>query len=73
MSCTNCSSDTNTIPNGCQNNGTCSTGGCDKLTVFDWLSNMTLPGHQEPFNHIFILLLNSSLSLSKSLINTHLV
>ena len=52
MSCTNCSSDTNTIPNGCKNNGTCSTGGCDKLTVFDWLSNMTLPGHQEAFNHV---------------------
>ena len=49
MSCTNCSSDINSIPKGCQNNGTCSTGGCDKLTVFDWLGNMSLPGHQKQF------------------------
>ncbi|WP_370090212.1 stage 0 sporulation family protein [Ekhidna sp.] len=29
---------------GCQNNGHCSTGGCNKLNVFDWLSNMDVPG-----------------------------
>lgn len=29
---------------GCQNNGYCSTGGCNKLNVFDWLSNMDVPG-----------------------------
>ena len=28
---------------GCQNNGHCSTGGCNKLNVFDWLSNMDAP------------------------------
>ncbi|WP_421763455.1 PSP1 domain-containing protein [Ekhidna sp.] len=28
---------------GCQNNGHCSTGGCNKLNVFDWLSNMDVP------------------------------
>ncbi len=28
---------------GCQNNGGCSTGGCNKMNVFDWLSNMDLP------------------------------
>ena len=54
MSCTNCSSDINTTPKGCKNNGTCSTGGCDKLTVYDWLSNMTLPGHQTKFDHVEI-------------------
>ena len=52
MSCTGCSSDINTIPKGCQNNGTCATGGCDKLTVFDWLGNMTLPGHQTAFDFV---------------------
>lgn len=32
---------------GCKNNGHCSTGGCNKLNVFDWLSNMDVPAmHQ---------------------------
>lgn len=52
MSCTSCSSDINSVPNGCKNNGTCSSGGCDKLTVFDWLGNMTLPSHQKKFDHV---------------------
>lgn len=29
---------------GCQNNGACLTGGCNKMNVFDWLSNMEMPG-----------------------------
>lgn len=28
---------------GCQNNGGCSSGGCNKMNVFDWLSNMDQP------------------------------
>jgi cell fate regulator YaaT (PSP1 superfamily) len=28
---------------GCKNNGGCHTGGCNKMNVFDWLSNMDLP------------------------------
>jgi cell fate regulator YaaT (PSP1 superfamily) len=28
---------------GCNNNGACSTGGCNKMNVFDWLSNMDMP------------------------------
>ncbi len=28
---------------GCKNNGGCLTGGCNKMNVFDWLSNMDLP------------------------------
>ncbi len=29
---------------GCNNNGACQTGGCNKMNVFDWLSNMEMPG-----------------------------
>lgn len=29
---------------GCDNNGACGTGGCNKMNVFDWLSNMSMPG-----------------------------
>ncbi len=32
---------------GCNNNGGCSTGGCNKLNVFDWLSNMDIPVHEQ--------------------------
>lgn len=28
---------------GCRSNGGCSTGGCNKMNVFDWLGNMDLP------------------------------
>lgn len=34
---------------GCNNNGACSTGGCNKMNVFDWLSNMDVPV-QDTFN-----------------------
>lgn len=51
MACTSCSTGSNDgTPRGCKNNGTCGTDSCNKLTVFDWLSNMTLPGGQEPFD-----------------------
>jgi len=50
MSCNSCSTDDNGIPKGCKSNGSCGTGSCDKLTVFDWLSNMTLPSGQSKFN-----------------------
>jgi cell fate regulator YaaT (PSP1 superfamily) len=50
MSCNSCSTDTNGIPKGCKSNGSCGTGSCDKLTVFDWLSNMVLPNGQSKFD-----------------------
>lgn len=28
---------------GCNNNGSCATGSCNKMNVFDWLSNMDIP------------------------------
>ena len=50
MSCNSCSTDTIGIPKGCKSNGNCGTGSCDKLTVFDWLSNMALPNGQSKFD-----------------------
>lgn len=50
MSCVNCTTQENNKPKGCNNNGSCGTDSCNKLAVFDWLSNMTLPNSQEPFN-----------------------
>ncbi len=52
MGCTSCATGADGQPKGCRNNGTCGTDGCNKLTVFDWLSNMSLPGNMEPFNGV---------------------
>ncbi len=49
MGCASCSTGKDGTPRGCKNNGTCSTDGCNKLTVFDWLGNMYLPSDMEPF------------------------
>ena len=51
MACTNCSTTAGNAP-GCQSKGSCSTGNCGKMPVFNWLSNMSLPSGQEPFNII---------------------
>lgn len=52
MGCTSCSTGTTGMPPGCKNNGVCGTDGCNKLTVFDWLANMSLPSDTEPFNAV---------------------
>ena len=50
MACSSCSTGKDGKPKGCKSNGTCGTDSCNKLTVFDWLSNMSLPNGVEPFN-----------------------
>ena len=50
MACGSCGTGEDGKPRGCKSNGACTTGGCEKLSVFDWLSNMTLPGNETPFN-----------------------
>ncbi|TXG37096.1 PSP1 domain-containing protein [Seonamhaeicola maritimus] len=51
MACASCSTKDGQ-PKGCKNNGTCGTDSCNKLTVFDWLSNMSLPNGEKPFNWV---------------------
>ncbi|MFY9242488.1 MAG: regulatory iron-sulfur-containing complex subunit RicT [Polaribacter sp.] len=54
MACGSCGTTENGVPKGCKSNGNCGTGTCgsgsEKLAVFDWLSNMTLPNGEERFN-----------------------
>lgn len=59
MSCSSCSTGKDGQPRGCKNNGTCGTDGCNKLTVFDWLSNMSLPNGTKPFDCIEVRFKNS--------------
>ncbi|WP_343634856.1 regulatory iron-sulfur-containing complex subunit RicT [Fluviicola sp.] len=58
MGCSSCSSGGGT-PRGCKNNGTCSSGGCNKLGVFDWLANMQLPAGQASYDILEIRFKNS--------------
>lgn len=50
MACTSCSTADGGAPKGCGNKGNCGTDSCNKLTVFDWLSNMSLPNGEKPFD-----------------------
>ncbi len=52
MACNSCSTGKDGQPKGCKNNGTCGTDSCNKLTVFDWLSNMSLPSGEKPYNWV---------------------
>ncbi|MEA1786675.1 regulatory iron-sulfur-containing complex subunit RicT [Arenibacter sp. GZD96] len=59
MGCNSCSTAKDGQPRGCKNNGTCGTDGCNKLTVFDWLSNMSLPNGETQFNGVEVRFKNS--------------
>ncbi|MFX0555975.1 PSP1 domain-containing protein [Maribacter sp. CXY002] len=59
MGCSSCSTGKDGQPKGCKNNGTCGTDGCNKLTVFDWLSNMALPNGEKPFEYVEVRFKNS--------------
>ncbi|MEZ4808002.1 MAG: regulatory iron-sulfur-containing complex subunit RicT [Flavobacteriales bacterium] len=52
MACTGCSSGADGKPAGCKSNGYCSSSGCNKLGVFDWLTGMPIPGGQQPFDGV---------------------
>ena len=39
MGCGSCGTGT---PNGCKSNGGCSTGGCNRMNVYDWLNNLPI-------------------------------
>ncbi|MEP0133239.1 MAG: regulatory iron-sulfur-containing complex subunit RicT [Eudoraea sp.] len=59
MGCNTCSTGKDGQPRGCKDNGTCGTDSCNKLTVFDWLSNMSLPSGSQPFDCVEIRFKNS--------------
>lgn len=50
MGCGSCSSG-GCVPAGCKSNGSCMTGGgCSKLDVYDWFSNLDMPSNYKAFN-----------------------
>lgn len=66
--CSNCG----TKVGGCKNNGGCSTGACNKMNVFDWLSNMTMPS-DDKFNIIEVHFKNGHKEFYKNSDNLNLV
>jgi len=52
MACNSCTTEKSGLPKGCKNNGTCGTDSCNKLTVFDWLANMSLPAGEDLFDYV---------------------
>lgn len=49
MGCIGCTVSSNGSPSGCKNNGGCSTGGCNRLNTYDWLTAMDIED-VEPFD-----------------------
>lgn len=66
MGCATCSTATDGTPKGCKNNGTCSSGGCDKLEVYDWLANIALPAGQQPYDIVEVRFKNSRKSFYRN-------
>tara|TARA_B100001063_G_C16768548_1_gene560113 strand:+ start:701 stop:1867 length:1167 start_codon:yes stop_codon:yes gene_type:complete len=59
MACASCASNGNGSPRGCKSNGTCGSDSCNKLTVFDWLGNMEMPGGKPSFSTVEVRFKNS--------------
>ena len=55
MGCGSCGNNNGSHSPGCGNNGACSTGSCNKLNVYNWLTDMVLPEDYEPFNIVEVL------------------
>ncbi len=58
MGCQSCGK-SNGVPRGCKSNGTCSSGGCNKLPVFNWLADIDLPHGQSTYDIVEIRFKNS--------------
>ncbi|MFD2144455.1 regulatory iron-sulfur-containing complex subunit RicT [Mucilaginibacter antarcticus] len=59
-------------PAGCKSNGSCQTGGCSKLDVYDWLSHMDLPVNYKPFSIIEIKFKGSRKEFYQNIDNVYL-
>ncbi|HEU4552962.1 MAG TPA: regulatory iron-sulfur-containing complex subunit RicT [Chitinophaga sp.] len=60
MACAGCGTGVDGKPAGCKSNGGCSSGGCNRLNVFDWLANIPLGDSLAPFDIIEVSFNNGS-------------
>ncbi len=49
MACASCGTSKDGKPSGCQSNGGCSTGGCNRMNVYDWLSDLPFSSQNSRF------------------------
>ncbi len=49
MGCGSCGTGADGKPGGCKGNGGCSTGGCNRLNVYDWLNALPLHDAAKPY------------------------
>ncbi len=54
MPCGSCGTGADGSTAGCRSNGSCSSGGCNRLNVFDWLANIPLSDQAAPFDIVEI-------------------
>lgn len=60
MACAGCGTGAEGKPSGCKSNGGCSSGGCNRLNVFNWLSNIPLSDSVAPFDILEVSFNNGS-------------
>lgn len=60
MSCSSCSTGNGGSPKGCKNNGGCSSGGCNRFNVYNWLSDIPFTTQQDTFNVVEVSFKNGS-------------
>lgn len=62
MGCSSCASGTqeNGKPGGCRSNGGCSTGGCNRMNAYDWLSDLPFSAQQDNFKIVEVSFKNGS-------------
>lgn len=51
MGCSSCSNNkADGVPNGCKSNGNCASGGCERMSVFNWLADLPSPNGKKGFD-----------------------
>lgn len=52
MGCSSCSNNKTAdgVPNGCKSNGNCASGGCERMSVFNWLADLPSPNGKKGFD-----------------------
>ncbi len=66
MGCSSCGTGADGKPAGCKSNGFCTTSGCNKLDVFDWLAGVPLPSGQTPFDAVEVRFKNTRKSFYRN-------
>ena len=54
MGCSSCSNNKSEdgVPNGCKSNGNCASGGCERMSVHNWLAHIPTPNGKKTFDII---------------------